>query len=263
MLRSLLLIVSVVLLGLSGQATRAQVLAPAFLPATVEGNITNKDLSEVTVRLEILRSSPLGFSDGYTATVAADGSFRFDDVAPGNYRLIAETPFSRRAEFGSSAPEQPGTILQIKAGDHRKSLTLNLLPDPPAVCGRVTGGDDRPLRATVEAFTIAQTGDGWRAVAQEPSKVTGPDGRFLFSNLWPQGRYFLRVNGVWYPSTESFSAARLIEPMPNSRSRCTANIRVPRGRCRGSRVHGTIQSTLGKCGRSAGQILLRAVLSRS
>jgi hypothetical protein len=96
----------------------------------------------------------------------------------------------------------------------------------------------------VEAFGLLETGDGLRASPQQPTKLTDLDGRFLFPNLWPQGRYFLRANGVWYPSSESFSGARIIEPSPASRSGCAADIRIPRRRCHGNRIHGTIQGTL-------------------
>jgi hypothetical protein len=234
----------VVLLAPPGRAALTQETVLASLPATVEGNIVNKSVSDVTVRLEAVRSSPLGASDGYTGTVAADGSFRFDDVAPGNYRLVAETPFFLRAQVGSHTPEKPGTVLQIKPGEHLKGLALSLVPDPPALCGRVTDADGRPLQLTVEAFGLLETGDGLRASPQQPTKLTDLDGRFLFPNLWPQGRYFLRANGVWYPSSESFSGARIIEPSPASRSGCAADIRIPRRRCHGNRIHGTIQGTL-------------------
>jgi alpha-tubulin suppressor-like RCC1 family protein len=116
--------VLVVLLAPPGRAALTQETVLASLPATVEGNIVNKSVSDVTVRLEAVRSSPLGASDGYTGTVAADGSFRFDDVAPGNYRLVAETPFFLRAQVGSHTPEKPGTVLQIKPGEHLKGLAL-------------------------------------------------------------------------------------------------------------------------------------------
>jgi hypothetical protein len=236
--------VIVVVLSLVDRAALAQAPGPASLAATVEGNIANKGPGSVTVRLEAVRSSPLGYSDGYTATAAADGAFRFDDVAPGAYRLVAEALVYQRAEFGSSTPEQAGTVLQIKPGEHRTGLVLNLVPDPPTLCGHVTDADGHPLQVTVQVFAATGTGVGLRTLADAPAKLTGKDGSFRFSNLWPQAKYFLRGNGVWYPSSESYFGAHTVEPVFASRSGCTTEIRIPRSRCDGHRVHGNIQGKL-------------------
>jgi hypothetical protein len=230
-------------LGLIGRYGVAQAPDPKSGTATVQGSILNKDVA-VTVRLEQVRSNPLGYSDGYTGIVSADGSFRFEDVAAGEYRLVAEAPAYLRAELGSSAPEQHGTILHIKSGEHRNGLALTLMPDPPTICGHVADADGRPLQVVVEVFGVTETGDGSRTETRGPAKLTGKDGSFRFSNLWPQAKYFIRGNGVWYPSSEGYSAAHMVEPAPASRSGCAVDIQIPRRRCIGHRVHGIIQGKL-------------------
>jgi hypothetical protein len=64
----------------AGSVSVAQEGVPRPFPATVEGRIVNKEQAEVTVRLEVVRPTPLGYSDGYIGTVAPDGHFLFENV---------------------------------------------------------------------------------------------------------------------------------------------------------------------------------------
>lgn len=221
-------------------ASLAAAQAPRTGGATIEGRIVNP-APDTKIRLKIVRSTPLGRIDGYIGTVAADGSFRFDDIAPGSYRLIAEAPNYLRAEFGSSNPAAPGTVLHIKVGDRRTNLQLRFVPDPPVLCGRVVDAASHPIQATVEAFTVYETGDGFRTRPEVPAQITGADGKFAFTGLVDHDSYFLRANGVWYPRTRNYSEARRMEAAPASQSRCNAVIQAGGGDdCVRSQIHGTI-----------------------
>jgi protocatechuate 3,4-dioxygenase beta subunit len=221
--------------------------------ATVEGTVAIKGLPDVTVRLERVPTNPLSDFDGYLATVEADGRFSFEDVAPGDYRLTALSSSQMRGELGSPKPGIPGTILELKAGDHRKDLALNLLPDPVGFCGRVVDADGKPLRADVEVYAPQFTGDGAKLhPIANPLVLTDPNGYFMLAGAElaflpiPQlnqhfSRLFLRANGVWYPSTENFADAVAVPARPISQSGCNVVIQIPRTRCTGHRVIGKVQ----------------------
>lgn len=220
--------------------------------ATVEGVLATTELPDVTVRLERVPADPLARLDGYLATVESDGRFHFEDVAPGNYRLTADTSSRLHGEFGSSAPGIPGVVLELKAGEDRKDLTFDLFPNVVGVCGRVLDAGGKPLRADVEIYQPQFTGDGMRLrpLNGQPVVLTNPDGYFLLSNgptADPNDRHseiFLRANGVWYPSTESFAGATAISASAISQSGCNAIIQMPRTRCTSHRLIGSLEGKL-------------------
>jgi len=213
--------------------------------ATVEGTLADRSAAHASVRLERVSSNPLAEFDGYSGTVQLDGSFQFEDVAPGTYRLVAEAPGMLHGEYGSAGSGEKGAILDIKPGGHLRGLSISLFPDPPVICGRVLDANGSPLtNVTVEAYTVIQAGDGPFLSINEPSRLTSDSGNFSFPGLFSQGQFYLRVNGVWYPSTQGFSEARPLAPAPASRAGCTAEIRIPESRCVGDRVIGDIQTDL-------------------
>jgi hypothetical protein len=80
----------------------------------VEGVIFTKDIPGVSVHLARVNSNPLAATfDGYTVMVQPDGTFRFEDVAPGAYRLTAEAPVMLHGEFGAKATGEPGTVYRL------------------------------------------------------------------------------------------------------------------------------------------------------
>jgi hypothetical protein len=210
--------------------------------ATVEGSIANNGIHSA-VGLERVPSMPLDQVQGYSGEVHDDGSFIFRDIPPGSYRLIADSETELHAIYGADNLGQPGTILQVRAGDHLRGLSLHLLPDPPAICGRVVDAAGKPVMVTVEAYSV-NLGDGQRAGLQQPTQLTGPDGTFRFPHLFQQGHFFLRANGTWYPSSTSFGGARELEPRRVASGLSCVEIRPQPQRCKGYGVDGTIDGTL-------------------
>ncbi|MGB7546429.1 MAG: carboxypeptidase-like regulatory domain-containing protein [Terracidiphilus sp.] len=229
----------------------AQTLASSGANSLVEGTIVNRNLSAVTVRLERSPSDLLAYSDGYSATPNADGSFHFHDIAPGAYRLTAVAKLSMFGEYGSHSPETPGKILQVKAGDHLRGLSLELFPAPETICGHVVDENGRPLEIDVEEYSIS---DGFsdsivrrQARVELPTRRTDSNGYFSFPIPGDQlggdpDGFFIRAGGVWYPSTEHFSKAVPLAPSSQSASGCQANIQIRHSECTG-RVLGKYQST--------------------
>jgi hypothetical protein len=224
--------------GLTSCIGLAQAPASRSAAASVDGQIVNTGLSSVTVRLERTPANPLRYFDGYFASAKADGSFHFRDVAPGRYRLTAETKESMHGEYGSHGLGGSGKIIWIASGDHLRALSLELFPAPEMLCGHVADRNGNPLEVEVEVYGNPANNSGGidvrRARAELPARRTDSTGFFSFPKLQNERGYFIRAGGVWYPSTEDFAQAIPLSPMPYSVSGCQANIQVSPSKCTGS-----------------------------
>jgi hypothetical protein len=121
-------------------------------------------LPDISVRLEKESTDPLSNFDGYLATVEGDGRFRFEDVAPGDYRLTASSSSHMRGEFGSPMPRLPGAILELKADENRTGLTLDLFPDPVNTPDTLTQGAPSvpPIPVSVQGTLTLADGLTWK-----------------------------------------------------------------------------------------------------
>jgi len=219
-----------------------QVPAPetAVVSAFVAGSIVNRNLSTVIVILKSTASNPLSHFDGYTTIVEEDGSFHFNDVAPGEYRLIATAKDGLYGEYGYRPHNAPGKTLQFKSADRLRNLSIELFPDPKAICGRIVNENGSPAEANVEVYGLYNS----RAQLEQPVKRTDSEGYFIFPvDDRDDEDHFVRADGVWYPSATEFAKAVPLKPSTQSVSGCQANIRLMRQNCDQS-VAGTIQGAL-------------------
>ena len=95
--------------------------------ATAEGAVTTKGLPDISVRLEKESTDPLSNFDGYLATVEGDGRFRFEDVAPGDYRLLGSFDFGMPEEAEMS---EARTVAVKVAGGQDQAVELDLFELP-------------------------------------------------------------------------------------------------------------------------------------
>ena len=140
--------------GLESGMGQVQAPETAVVSASVAGSIASGNLSPVTVILESTASNPLANFDGYSTIVAEDGSFHFSDVAPGEYRLIATAKDGLYGEYGYRPHSAPGKTLQIKSADCIRDLSIELFPDPKAICGRIVNENGSPVEANVEVYSL-------------------------------------------------------------------------------------------------------------
>jgi hypothetical protein len=229
--------------GLSASFGVAQTPTSVPAAASVEGVIVNKNLAAVTVLLESTPMNPLAFFDGYSAPVESDGRFHFDDVAPGAYRLVAKAKPSMFGEYGSHPPDKPGEILQVKAGDRLRGLSLELFSDPNTICGHVVDANGKPLDVSVEEYSSYEGSEGRRANLEQPIRRADSNGYFNLPGHSNDYKLFVRADGIWYPSTENFAQAVPLQPFPQSVSGCRADIRIQHADCT-RHVVGKFQSPL-------------------
>lgn len=124
--------------------------------ASVAGKIAAESGAVFTVRL-----LPIGYNSNaeakLTTQTAADGSFRFDGVPPGIYRLRAHDKDYIRFDYGAKAAESHGAPLLIAPGAEIKNLTLNAprQSSSNSICGHLTdtNGNSRSMRIWYRSMT--------------------------------------------------------------------------------------------------------------
>ena len=111
--------------------------------AIVAGTVVGGAGAAYTVRLMALGYNPDPAAK-LTVETAADGSFHFEGVPPGAYRLRVSVRASEgnsvRSDFGGKGEETMGTPLLFAAGAEVKGLTIQA-PRMGSICGRVENAD--------------------------------------------------------------------------------------------------------------------------
>lgn len=230
----------------STQATQGQT-APH---CTVSGRITNNPDPGVSVKLKPAEKSPLAYYDGYLGEVSADGTFRFDDVAPGKYRVIAEAAGFMPSEYGAETPGGGGTAIDLKGGEHREGISITLAPKR-TICGKVTDERGTPLpKVEIYAF-LHRKGTDWLALDDPDNMrtVSDTEGKYRLRDLEP-GEYFLQAGmSTWFSrfdkltqiETESFTNAEPVEVAVMEKSQCDVNFLMrPRLGYTSRKIRGTI-----------------------
>jgi hypothetical protein len=218
----------------------------------LSGKITNKPTNVFSVRLKYLEKNPLDRYDGYFAQVSSDGTFVFEDVAPGKYRLIADAADFVPTEYGIPAPGQPGTPIDLRPGEHRRDIQITFAPKR-VVCGKITDEKGTPL-PKVEIYALRHIqGIDWLTF-DDPGDMrtsTDADGKYRLPSLDP-GQYFLIAGmSTWFSDfdkltqieTETLANAEPVEvgPASDSAAVCPVNfVMRPRLGYMSHRIRGTI-----------------------
>lgn len=160
--------------------------------ASVAGKVEGESDAVYTVRL-----LPIGYNSNaeanLTTQTSADGSFHFDTVPPGLYRLRAHDKDYIRFDYGGKAAELRGEPLLISPGAQIMNLTLNA-PQHGAsysICGHLTdtNGNSRSMR-----IWYRSTADLNR-YQQSKEVSTDNDGYFRIDGLLA-GDYFLQTPDI-------------------------------------------------------------------
>jgi hypothetical protein len=137
----------------------------------------------------VLPNSP-NPADGFYATTSSDGAFRFTNLKPGKYRLLAAHPEGtyHPAEYGQRNPRGPGYDFSF---DSASSMKVRLEMAPMAsVSGHVTGADGKPAtHVHVLAAEIAYQ-NGVRVLNQIQGVESDDRGNYRLFWL-PPGKYYI------------------------------------------------------------------------
>src|SRR5215467_7922726 len=132
-----------------------------------------------------------------STTTAADGSFRFDNVEPGEYYVVANAPGYLPTEYGQRSPTGTGIAFEVRNGQ-RVSVRLTAWPTS-GISGRVLDADGDPLgRVQVVALRFIYSG-GKPALTLAQSVMTNDRGEYRMFWLTP-GTYRVAAR-EWDPET--------------------------------------------------------------
>ena len=217
---------------------------------SVSGKITNNPGAGVSVKLRPAEEDLLAYYDGYLGEVSENGSFHFEDVAPGKYMVVAEGAEFMPSEYGAAMPGGRGTAIELKAGEHRQGISITLAPKR-IVCGRVTDEKGTPLpKAEIYAF-LHRKGTDWLSFddSEDMRTVSDAEGNYRLPDLEP-GEYFLQAGmSTWFSrfdkftqmESENFTNAEPVEVGVADGLGCDVNFLMrPRLGYMSRRVRGTI-----------------------
>ena len=152
------------------------VLAPALAAQTVTGTVTN-----ALTQQPVAGATVFLFGDASVAGRASTdetGAFRFPNVKPGDYSVLA-------TQTGYDVPYLRSVVVHVEADRDPSPLTFALTPFP-RLTGRVLDPERNPI-AGIPVHAIVIRG------LEVPPAVTDKQGRFAFPPLAP-GEYELLAN---------------------------------------------------------------------
>ena len=204
--------------GLESGMGQVQAPETAVVSASVAGSIASGNLSPVTVilkarhrilwRISMVIQRSLPRMEVFTLAMLLRGNIASSPAKDGLY-----------GEYGYRPHSPPGKTLQIKSADCIRDLSIELFPDPKAICGRIVNENGSPVEANVEVYSLYNS---W-AQLEQPVKRTDSEGYFIFPvDDRDDGDHFVRADGVWYPSTTEFAKAVPLKPGTQSDNGCRA-----------------------------------------
>jgi len=132
-----------------------------------------------------------------STTTGPDGSFRFDNVKPGAYYVVANLQGYLPTEYGQRSPTGTGIALDVGSGQ-RVNVRLTAWPTS-GISGRVVDGDGEPIgRVQVVALRFIYS-NGKPATTLAQSVMTNDRGEYRMFWLTP-GSYRVAAR-EWDPET--------------------------------------------------------------
>jgi len=158
--------------------------------SSLQGRVVKWGTADPVAKATVeLRRVEAGTPAPYVATSAADGTFVFAAVPPGQYRIASTRPGYVNAEYGQRWPNGAGTPLTIPPGRTLSNIPIPMLPTA-AISGRVHDRLDQPI-GNVEVQALKATyQDGRRVLTRIQTAVSDDRGEYRLFWL-PPGRYYL------------------------------------------------------------------------
>jgi hypothetical protein len=180
------------------------VVAPAQDAAEKPGSLSGKVVHAVTgepVRranltlqsVGVIHSGPIPSPPPSYATASGDdGSFKFEGLAAGEYRLMAQRAGFVQHSYGARTNSLMGAAIRLAAGQELSGIDMRLLPQG-VITGRVLDEDGEPLvRAQVRLLARRFINGRWQ-LAPMNSVQTQDTGEYRIGELTP-GRYYLNAS---------------------------------------------------------------------
>lgn len=176
-----------------------------MLAGTVVNAASGEPIRKAHVEIVRDGSSQNPMGQGYAVDAGPDGSFRFDGIEPGSYRLSGEHAGFIHTELGTKGSAWgQGTRLTLKPGDEMKGVKLALTPQA-VISGRVVDEDGDPVQGALLQLQQRIWRNGKQEFVPSGGMQSDDTGSFRISGLAP-GKYFL------FASLRNFGARQLAPP---------------------------------------------------
>ena len=165
----------------------------------VSGRVTNaltgEPVRKATLRLTrnnvVSAVSVPGPPQGYSATSAADGSFRFENVEPGTYNLAGDRNGFLPTQYGARSYGQRGSAITLSAAQQMTDFIFALTPQA-VISGKVVDQDGDPVPNAMVQLVGQSWQHGKLRYTMRNGNSTNDLGEYRIANVTP-GKYYLVV----------------------------------------------------------------------
>src|SRR5438105_3048917 len=122
--------------------------APTVKPedkCSMEGAVLNAATGEALKKANVVaRQMNSRNNSAFTAVSDAAGHFKIEGIDPGSYNVMASRTGYVTQMYGAKAPNRPGALVTLTAGQSMKDVTFKLTPHG-VITGRVMDEDGDPV----------------------------------------------------------------------------------------------------------------------
>ena len=177
------------------------------LQGHVSNAVTGEPVKKANIRLTRENTAPVAdntpqMPQGYSAMSEADGSFKIENIEPGNYHLSGERTGYLNTEYGAKSVNQRGSTITLRPAQQLTNISLALTPQG-IISGKVLDQDGDPVQGAM----VQLIGEMWqrgklRHMMQNGSN-TNDLGEYRIANVRP-GKYYLTAQIMRFsPNGES------------------------------------------------------------
>ncbi len=197
------------------QLTPPPSTTPPDQRCVLQGRVTNSQTGEALKKVSIrltrhgsgagsMGAAPTSGPQGYSATSEADGSFRIENIEPGDYNLSGQRSGYLNTQYGAKGPMRSGTILSMRPGQQMTDINLALNPQA-VIAGKVVDEDGDPIPGVMVQVLGQMWQRGKLRYFPRGSAATNDLGEFRSANLSP---------GKYYVCAQRMGFGRMEEPPP-------------------------------------------------
>ena len=172
------------------EAAGTQTAAPDDIEtSTIEGFVVRLGTGEPLRTVEVMLRPEQGQDPVFGALTDANGRFKRENIAPGNYRLLAERDGYVDQQYGQVSPSRLGTVLVMAPGQEVTGVVIRLLPTG-TIAGRIFSEEGEPLQGVTVRALRYDYQDGRSVLSSDGLAQTNDLGEYRLYWLNP-GEYYI------------------------------------------------------------------------
>jgi hypothetical protein len=156
--------------------------------ARISGRVSTADTGRPLKGARVTLTAPT-LSGGRSLTTDESGTFDFQDLPAGRYTLAGSKAGFVTLSYGQRRPLQPGTPLQLDAGQTLRDIEVRL-PRGSAIGGQVSDETGEPVASIMVRAMRLELAQGQRRLVQAGMAQTDDRGQYRIWGLHP-GEYYV------------------------------------------------------------------------